>query len=160
MPSYSKSFKENIVKKVTSPGGPNALSLSKEINVPSATISRWVKTFGSGQIRKKQAKVNHRNPIEKFALINEFHSLSGSSQGEFLRREGLTDAHLELWKKEFIEGVSPQKNIEEKSEKTALKRQIQELQKDLNRKDKALAETTALLVLKKKLDLLLGEEEE
>lgn len=51
--------------------------------------------------------------------------------------------------KEFIEVLSPQKNTQEKNEKAASKRQIQELQKDLNRKDKALAETTVLLVLKK-----------
>lgn len=160
MPSYSNSFKENIVKKVTSPGGPNALSLSKEINIPYGTICRWVKAFGSGQMSKNQAKVNHRNPNEKLALINEYHSLSGDAIGHFLRREGLTDSHITLWKMEFIEALSPDTNTKGKSEKIALQNQIKLLQKDLHRKNKALAETTALLVLKKKLDLLFGEDEE
>ena len=37
-----------------------------------------------------------------------------------------------------------------------LRARNKELERDLNRKDKALAETTALLVLKKKADLIWG----
>jgi transposase len=160
MPSYTKSFKESVVKKITSPNGPNALTLSKEINVPYGTIRRWITTFGSEQMSKNQPKVNHRNSAEKFALINEYSGLKKDAKGAFLRMQGVTDAHLELWKKEFIEALAPQNIKQERNEKKTLKKNIKSLQKELRRKDKALAETTALLVLKKKVDLLFGEGEE
>lgn len=158
MPSYLKSFKENNVKKVTSPGGPNALTLSKEINVPSATISRWVKTFGSGLMGEKQTKANHRNPIEKFALINELHSLSGSSQGEFLRREGLTDAHLELWEKNLSKSYLLKKTPKKRMRRLLQKDRYKNFRKTLTEKIKLLLKPRCFLYLKK-LNLLFGEEE-
>ena len=50
-------------------------------------------------------------------------------------------------------------NAKEKENKAASQRiqdEMKQLKHDLNRKDKALAELTALLVLKKKADLLWG----
>jgi hypothetical protein len=51
-------------------------------------------------------------------------------------------------------------NKSDKEEIKVLKLKIKELEKEINRKDKALSEVTALLVLKKKLNDLLGIEED
>ena len=50
--------------------------------------------------------------------------------------------------------------IEQKRQRTADKKKIRELEKELRRKNKALAETAALLVMRKKLNALYGVEEE
>lgn len=160
MPSYSKSFKESVVKKITSPNGPNALTLSKEINVPYVTIRRWIRNFGNIHMSENQLKAKDRKPTEKLALLSEYLSLDEVEKGAFLRKKGLTDAHFVLWNKEFINAISPETIKSEKDEVKALKKELQIKEKDLNRKNKALAETTALLVLKKKVDLLFGEVEE
>jgi hypothetical protein len=47
-----------------------------------------------------------------------------------------------------------------KDELKTLRQENRNLKKDLNRKDKALAETSALLVLKKKADLIWGDLED
>jgi hypothetical protein len=50
-------------------------------------------------------------------------------------------------------------SIKHKSELKLLKNQIKQLTQELNRKEKALAETAALLVFKKKANLIWGEDE-
>jgi len=84
----------------------------------------------------------------------EASSLTGSSLGEFLRREGVHEAQLEEWReKVFRAATGALKDAKrKKSEQTPEARRIRELESELRRKEKALAETAALLVLKKKLE--------
>ena len=57
-------------------------------------------------------------------------------------------------------GLEPTpRSAAERAEMCELKAENKELKRDLYRKDRALAETTALLVLKKKADLIWGTEE-
>src|SRR5690554_1992644 len=114
MPSYSKSFKANVVKKITSPNGISSLALSKELNIPYATIRRWVRTYGATTMSENQAKANKRKSSEKLALISEYLTLDEKAKGAFLRENGLTDAHITLWTKEFIDSQSPAKTKKEK----------------------------------------------
>jgi transposase-like protein len=77
--------------------------------------------------------------------------------GAFLREHGLHSEHLTLWDQELRESMA--ENTSKKDQETAqLKKRVRSLEKELARKDKALAETTALLVLKKKLDALMGDD--
>ncbi len=144
MPTYSKSFKSNIVKKITSPNGISSVALSKELNIPYATIRRWVRTYGATTMSENQAKANKRKLSEKLALISEYLTLDEKAKGAFLRENGLTDAHITLWTKEFIDSQSPAKTKKEKNEIQLLKNNIRALKKDLKRKNAALAATLAL----------------
>jgi hypothetical protein len=49
---------------------------------------------------------------------------------------------------------------ERKAENQQIVNEVKQLKRDLHRKDKALAEVTALLILKKKTDLLWGDNED
>ena len=92
----------------------------------------------------------------------EFEGLEGEKQGEYLRREGLHSEHIEGWKKKMevgLESGGGGLSAASRSEWAADKKKIKELERDLQRKDRALAETTALLVLKKKADLIWGNGE-
>jgi hypothetical protein len=94
------------------------------------------------------------------AAVLEASALSEELLGAFLRRKGLHEADLERWKADMLAGVScgrPDKA--RKKEKAALDRRIRDLEKELSRKDKALAETAALLVLKKKARQIWGDGE-
>jgi hypothetical protein len=78
------------------------------------------------------------------------------------REQGVYPTELEQWKSDATaalaqpteERVSPQQAREDK-------RRIKELERDLRRKDKALAETAALLVLSKQMEAIFrrGEDE-
>ena len=80
--------------------------------------------------------------------------------GALLRREGVHDAELEAWRAAVktaavaalngtTSNVAPARSAERK--------RIHELERELRRKDKALAEAAALLVLEKKLQALWGD---
>jgi transposase-like protein len=110
---------------------------------------------------------NHRRPAErsgqdKLKAVIEFEGLAGDKQGEYLRREGLHSDHIAAWKKRMEGGLEGSGGLTaaSRSERAQDKQKIKELEKELQRKDRALAETAALLVLKKKADLIWGSGEE
>jgi capsule polysaccharide export protein KpsE/RkpR len=65
-------------------------------------------------------------------------------------KKGLYPHHIEQWKLDFVESPVQDNSFQNKAEVKTLKTENKSLKKELNRKDKALAETAALLVLQKK----------
>ncbi len=91
---------------------------------------------------------------EKLAAVLEAASLSEGELGAFLRSRGLHEAQLQQWRDQMVIGLEP------KPAKRVETKRIRELEKELRRKDKALAETAALLVLKKKAQEIWGDEDD
>ena len=73
--------------------------------------------------------------------------------GAFLRRKGIHEAHLQEWRERLLAGLE---GPARRSRRSPEARRIKELEKELYRKDRALAEAAALLVLQKKVRELLG----
>lgn len=96
---------------------------------------------------------------DKLAAVIESASLSEAELGGYLRRRGLHRATLEAWRQEALQGLSggTSRRVVAPGTKDDRKR-IRALERELARKDKALAETAALLVLKKKIEALWGDE--
>ncbi|MBK7961775.1 MAG: transposase [Bdellovibrionales bacterium] len=84
--------------------------------------------------------------------------MSEADLGAYLRREGLYTHNLEEWKAEFISIVNSSKK--KKKVKDERDKKIKNLERDLLRKDKALAEASALLILQKKVNLIWGTDDE
>jgi len=110
---------------------------------------------------KQNRRPGDRSVSEKLKAVIEFEGLGGEKQGEYLRREGLQSEHIAGWKKSMEAGLEGSGGLTaaNRSEWAADKKKIKELERDLHRKDRALAETTALLVLKKKAELIWGSGE-
>ena len=160
MPRYSKELRSRLVQKLTAPNAPSALYLSKEINMSAATLSRWVKQFrdsGGCNMEKQNRRPEDVSAQERFQVLLKVKTLKGEKLGAYLRTQGLTTSHIHQWHKEFIDGVSPNKDA---VEMRSLKKKNMSLEKEVLRKDKALAETSALLILKKKANLIWGEDVE
>ena len=117
----------------------------------------------SAQVRERLSlRPDDLPPAEKYRLVTEASTLSEDELGAFLRRNGLHEAQLQEWRQKVEEASlgalgSPKKRRRGKSPEA---KRVQQLERELNRKDKALAEVTALLALKKKLEMLLGDEDE
>ena len=158
---YSRSVKVGILKKVLPPGKRSIAEVSKETGVSEQTIRNWINSKASGSLDEKDGEKGPRNlsSIEKYQLLMESKMVPKEELGEFLRKRGLHSQHLTLWDQEFAEMVKDN-GKKEKKKVQDLKKEVRELKKELNRKDKALAETAALLVLKKKLDLLTGDQKD
>lgn len=152
---YSEEFKDEMVKKMLPPRSMSAGALHKETGVPQPTLSRWRREAGNltgmSQKRKKWT------PAEKLRVVLEASGLEDAKLGELLRREGLHEATLAQWRAD-AEGALA--DGPRRGKPSAEARTIRELQRELHRKEKALAEVSALLVLKKKAHLLWEDEDE
>ena len=154
---YNEGFKKEVVRKMLSPGA-NITQISKDIGLSSNTLYNWRNKFSDpDRIKLENSTPRNWKSVEKIKAVLEHGKLSEQESGHWLRKNGLKSEHLKLWEKEFIEVISSNKD---KEEIKRLKKKNLGLEKELNRKEKALAEVTALLVLKKKVNNLFSEEEE
>ena len=89
-------------------------------------------------------------PEAKLKAVIETESLAEHDLGTYIRREGLYTTQLSEWRSEIIEGLGAKSPFakDERDEK------IKNLERDLLRKDRALAEASALLILQKKANLI------
>ena len=96
---------------------------------------------------------------EKLQAVIEAASVSEKDLGAFLRRQGLHEAHLKEWRQLVLSGLQQAPKRSTKGS-TAETRRVRELERELTRKEKALAEAAALLVLKKKVRKIWGDEDD
>ena len=154
---YSDSFKKRMVSHLVGPDGMSASALSREVGVSQAALSRWLRDAGNIETMSKPKKdPTPRSPRDwpfekKLRVVYEAMSFSDKELGEFLRREGLHEAQLNEMRSAIEEALSPKKKSVSKRGSSETKK-IKQLEKELTRKEKALAEVTAILVLKKKLE--------
>lgn len=161
MKKYPEEFKAKMVKKMTRPDGSSARSLSFETGVSQTTLSRWrreaVRVPGMSETKSKRPQ--DWTAQEKLQVVLEAEGLSDEELGAFLRRKGLHRAYIERWKaamQSALDGSAKKR----RSGRSKEARKIRELESELRRKDKALAEASALLVLKKKAQAIWGDEDD
>ena len=157
--TYSAAFKAKMVQRMAGPERRAAASLSKEVGVSQTSLSKWlreakVRRMSVEQEREQEARrPEDWSAEEKLATVIEAGRLGETELGEFLRRRGIHQSQLEQWKQAALEGLGSSSKSARPSADT---RRIRELEKQLQRKDKALAETAALLVLQKKTRAIWG----
>ena len=103
----------------------------------------------------KQRRAEQWSAKEKLEALLSYTKLSEEEKGTFLREKGVHEAQLARWKAELIEAMKLKPLVGGKNDPQ--RKRIAALEKELRRKEAALAEAAALLVLKKKADALWGE---
>jgi len=159
-----------MVSKLVGPNGMSATALARQMGVAQGTLSRWLREAGTngGTVQRNRrtpmAKNQHarRRPDdlsfeEKVRIVAAAQNLSDEELGAFLRKEGLHGADLQRWKEAMREALANTTG-RAKSRRSKEAKKFKKLERELNRKDKALAETAALLVLKKKAEEIWGDE--
>ena len=157
----TEEFRRAGVQKFQSRGSRSVGEVARVLGVSSWSLYQWSKRYGRAGVVKHDRRPRDRSAQEKLRVVIEFEGLQGEKQGEYLRREGLQSEHIAGWKKSMEAGLEGGGGLTaaNRSEWAADKKKIKELERDISRKDRALAETTALLVLKKKADLIWGSGE-
>jgi len=149
---FSLAFKQKMVERLTGKEAVSARSLSMETGIGQQTLSRWLQQARNLPVMPRRRDRSKSWSIdEKIRLLAQASRLSGAELTSFLEREGLVLAQLEQWRLALEEGG--------RASALTMKR-IRKLERELARKDKALAEAAALLVLKKKLDQLEEDEDD
>ena len=167
---YSEAFRTKLVQKMLLPNGRPVSALAREAGVPEGTLFRWKKevTLGAVSTDRPDDKTSPSSNSaqqwsaeEKLAVVLEAAAVAEAEMGAFLRRRGLHAAQLAEWRKQVTEGaVAALKGPGGKAGRKAANvesRRVRDLERELKRKDKALAEVGALLVLKKKVQAIWGD---
>lgn len=155
--SYPSRVRESAVKKALT-GQDTPRQIAEQTGISLSTLQRWLREarkFGDTSMNKEKRPQDWSREERLNALI-ETAKLSEEELGAWCRQKGIHTHHLELWRRELAREQPNNKNSEFKK----LKEEIKNLKKELGRKDKALAETSALLVLKKKADAIWGDQED
>lgn len=164
---YSEAFKAKMVKKMIGPNAKTAGAVAEEVGMSQPTLSRWLREAGSVESmskksqrkRKSKSKVKTWTTEEKLRVVVAAASASEDELGALLRREGVHQAQLDEWREAANEALTG--GVARKRKKASEEaRKIKALERELRRKEKALAEVSALLVLKKKVDALWGGEDD
>jgi len=158
MGDYTQDFKEAMVKKLAVGEARSATALAAEVGVPQSTLSRWLREYGNLAGRAAEGNMGKRGkqwrPEDKLQAVLEYEKLDEEARGKYLREKGLYSADIQRWRAEMLAAVGKRPK-----ERSAEGQRIRALEAELRRKEKALAETAALLVLKKKAQAIWGEPE-
>jgi transposase-like protein len=156
---YTQRFREQMVRKMLPPMLLTATALSKECGVPQPTLSKWLREAGSVAAVTKTEKKGARKwtAAEKLRVVIEAGKLDDKELGELLRREGLHEAQLRQWRADAEAGLV---DVPKKGRRSPEAKRIRELERELRRKEKALAEASAIIILKKRVSALWGDEDD
>jgi transposase-like protein len=176
-PKYSTEFKKSTLEKVSAIRGKKTLQeIAQLFDIDLKTLQRWLYEHDKAPNAdenpfQEAASVSNKNPalLEKMNFIIGYYKLSEEKKGEYLRGHGLYSVTVEQWEKSLEQGVKAilEENKHQsltitsmKGERADLKLENGSLKRNLDKKDRALAEISALLILKKKLHLIWQAPEE
>jgi transposase-like protein len=159
MNKLSIGAKQAIIEKVLSNDGRSVAEIAKAYNVGRSTLDGWVKSYRQyGTISKQKTEKGQyeMSLSSRFEHLVATASLDEAAISIYCREKGIYSFQLTQWKEAFMakKGTEKQENIDELK---ALRIENKQLKQEVRRKDTALAEATALLILKKKAALIWGE---
>ena len=156
---YSKSFIEQALIKAFSRGDRTVTSVAEELNVNHHTLRYWMKNkpvTKRSVTAAKEKRPQDWTVEEQLVALHETHGLSGAALQAWCRERGVFAHHLTSWRAAFCAGGK--EVASGPREVRTLKDEIVKLKRDAVRKDRALAEAAALLILQKKFRALWEDE--
>jgi len=144
-------YKQKMLERLTGKGAVSARRLSRETGVSQETLSKWLREARSLSVMADKRKPRAWTVDQKVRVLSASSELTGEELAAYLEREGVLLGELEQWRLALEE---------EGRATTATTKRIRALERELARKEKALAEAAALLVLKKKVEDLYPEDED
>ena len=151
-----------MVQRMLGPNKTSANALAQEVGINQPTLSRWlrdVRILGDTMTQKRKKKTQRWTSSEKLRIVLAASQLEDNELGAFLRREGVHEHQLEQWRNTMLAALDADGEKKRRGPSPEAK-ELAAVQRDLHRKDKALAEVSALLVLKKKADAIWGVEDD
>jgi transposase-like protein len=159
---YSPERKAAVLKKLLPPHSQSVAALSRQEGISDVTLYTWRKqAMVRGEIVTESGKLTANWTSEKkLAVVIETATLPEIELSQYCREKGLYPEQVNGWRQACLDKQSAaiQQSQNDRVQARADKKRIRELERDLNRKEKALAEAAALLVLRKKLNAHWGDD--
>ena len=162
---HSIEFQEQALSKVRQRGTRSVQDVANDLNMPVGTLRKWLsKSNRKGKVGKPVSDLSvdlpaqSWGPAQRLLALKETHGMPETQLHAWCRERELFEHQLKAWGEAFCSATV----CESREARTALRElQVKHdgLQRELRRKEKALAEAAALLVLQKKLQALWEDEE-
>ena len=150
MARYGQAMKDRVVARLLPPESAAIDAVAREVGISVSTLERWRADALSMPARERAWTA----PARLEALVATA-ALSEAEQSAWCREHGLYPSELARWRQGATEALAePEEARAHPKDTRADKKRIRELERELQRKDRALAETAALLVLSKKLSAI------
>ncbi len=156
--TYSDDFKQQALSKVYQRQGRTIESVAQELNLSKFTLKGWMAATKKTQIQtpiERAKRAEDWSIEERLLALQQSHALPEIELNAWCRQQGLFPHHLSQWRADFCTPPVIQNSKADAQAMRELKKANQQLQRELNRKDKALAEAAALLILQKKFNAYL-----
>lgn len=161
MSMYSPELKEQVVKKMMPPNNQSVAHLSRETGISTHTLYAWKKQFQNRGfvVPAKPSDPDRWDARAKLAAVIQTAPMNEADRSAYCREHGLYPEQLDAWKEAF-EAMSAGSDPADKAQLAAERKKSRKLEKELRRKEQALAEAAALLVLSKKAQAIWGSGED
>jgi transposase-like protein len=164
MKAYSAERKEALVRRMMPPENAPVSVLARETGITEQSLYTWRRQAkGQGVAVPGDGK----NPEgwsseDKFAVVLEAAPLNAAELAEYCRRKGLYPEQIAAWRAacQAANANAAEQAREQRHQSKDDRKRIQQLEKELQRKEKALAEAAALLILRKKAQAIWGDKED
>jgi len=167
---FSRSFKIQAVEKALNRSEGITLSeIADLLQVSLSSLNKWIvqarnQEFETVEVESmnqiKEKRPQDWRAEDRLQILISCGSLDEEAISALCREQGIYPHHLKQWKSDFTVSNQSNNKVKNNSEMRHLKQEIKGLKRELNRKDKALAETAALLVLQKKVHAIWGSDED
>lgn len=164
MARYSDEFKEQAVRRMMPPNAQTVAQVSRDMGVSEVTLYNWRNQY---RARGHAVPADPTNPENwsgknKLAVVIETAALNEEELSTYCRERGLYVEQVQRWREAAESGADVHRPLtaEERRELQSERKKSRRLEKELRRKEKALAEAAALLVLQKKVQALWGDNED
>lgn len=156
MSRYSKEKKEHALSLMGPPQNLPVAEVSRRTGVTEPTLYAWRNQARTGGrvVPGDGSNANDWRPEDKFAMVVETLGMAEAELTEYCRRKGLYVEQILQWRSACMQATS---GVADRTSAAALaqeQRRSRLLEKELGRKERALAEAAALLVLSRKLEAL------
>ena len=160
MPRYSSERRQAVLEKLLPPSNRAVNEISRSEGISEQTLYNWLSKARKDGVPvpgSRSKTTDDWSAEAKFAVVLETQPLNESEKAQYCREKGLYPEQIERWQQDFINGVKSG-SVDTEALRN-VRNENKRLKRKIDRKDKALAESAALLVLSKKFQALLEEED-
>ncbi len=168
---FTQAFKIQAVEKALERASDVSLKeMADNLGVGQSTLGKWIGLTQKQQLEPtqntevtsmtKSKRPQDWNAEDRLNMVISCAALDEEKTNELCREKGIFPHHIKQWKQDFIDRSAITEKANIRADNKALRKDNKALQKEINRKDKALAETAAIIVLQKKVNAIWGNDED
>jgi transposase len=156
---YTLEVKDSVVAKVLSRGNRSIEDVCRQEGINTQTVGNWLRKHAMVAGMKNPIEIKKWSAEDKLKALFETRSLAENDFGAYLRKEGLYSHQVTEWRADALKSLGEARTRPQAAKRDERDDRIKELERDLARMEKALAEASARMMLQKKADLFWAERE-